>query len=200
MKFRLCRQVQSGRAYRGDSPQLCFGREKSRIGRDQSCHCHVRNRCHRESVLFADQRSYYPRDFSASICAKCYLWVPARIFRIPQMAAPCCKWLWTVGVGWIALRAILLLPAEHTSVLFPAEHKSIWSALSGSGCTDAASCTNALVLTVLALRIATYSAGANLCSRLQHSGPSEIVDAWFGRFRPLNVERASDRSGGEQDR
>jgi hypothetical protein len=110
------------------------------------------------------------------------------------------KWLWTVGVGWIALRAILLLPAEHTSVLFPAEHKSIWSALSGSGCTDAASCTNALVLTVLALRIATYSAGANLCSRLQHSGPSEIVDAWFGRFRPLTVQRAPDRSGGQEDR
>lgn len=120
------------------------------------------------------------------------------VYRRWQPAAA--KWLWTIGVGWIALRAILLFPVEHTSVLFPCEHKSIWSALSGSGCTDAASCTNALVLTVLALRIATYSVGANLCSRLQHSGPSEIVDAWFGRFRPLKVERAPDRSGGEQDR
>jgi hypothetical protein len=120
------------------------------------------------------------------------------VYRRWQLTAA--KWLWTVGVGWIALRAILLLPAEHTSVLFPTEHKSIWSALSGSGCSNAVSCTNELVLTILALRIATYSVGAIFCSRLQHNGPSAIVDAWFGRFRPLKVERTHDRSGDELDR
>src|ERR1700733_4673318 len=43
---RLSRQVRCGRAYCCDSQQLCFSREKSRIGRNPSCHCHVRNRCH----------------------------------------------------------------------------------------------------------------------------------------------------------
>ena len=54
-----------------------------------------------------------------------------------------------------------------------------------NGGIDAVGCRNWRVFTIPALRMVTYPAGAILCSRLQHNGPSAIVDAWFGRFRPL---------------
>jgi hypothetical protein len=113
------------------------------------------------------------------------------------------KWLWTAGVGLIALRVIFLQCTEHSSVLFPAERDSLWSAFSGTGCSggvNAVGCRNWLVFTIPALRMVTYSAGAILCSRLRHEGPSMMLDVWFGRFRPLKIERARDRSLGEQDR
>jgi hypothetical protein len=123
------------------------------------------------------------------------------VYRIWQPGTA--RWLWVVGIGWIVLGAMLLLPAENTSVLFRAQHVSLWSALSGTGCSagvNAVGCRNWINFTVPALRMLAYSAGAILCSRLKHTGSLPILDAWLGRFRPLKVQPTRNTSEHEQDR
>ena len=136
-------------------------------------------------------------DWLSVVCACLLGYVVYRLWR-PSIA----RWLWVAGIGWIAFRIILLLPAQHVSALFPAQHVSIWSALSGTGCSEgivAVGCRNWLQFTIPSLRIVAYSTGAIVCSRLQHSGPLPIVDAWLGRFRPLKIERPPNGSQNEQD-
>jgi len=136
-------------------------------------------------------------DWLSAVCACLLGYVVYRLWR-PYIA----RWLWVAGIGWIAFRVILLLPAQHVSALYPAQHVSIWSALSGTGCSEgitAVGCRNWLQFTIPSLRMVAYSTGAIVCSRLQHSGPLPIVDAWLGRFRPLKIERSPNGSQDEQD-
>ena len=101
------------------------------------------------------------------------------------------KWIWVIGVSWLAFRAIPLMFAEHTSA---------WSALSGSGCADTADgCMNWFVFTIPSLRLTAYSAGAALCSRLGHNDPHTIEDAWLGGFRRLPSPLSDNETSRKDD-
>src|SRR5271170_6257925 len=97
----------------------------------------------------------------------------AGVLCVPHMAAPYREMALDCGHWLVCTRRYAATAAEHTSVLFRAQHVSLWSALSGIGCSagvNAVGCRNWIHFTVPALRMVAYSAGAILCSRLQHTG------------------------------
>jgi len=74
------------------------------------------------------------------------------------------KWLWLVGLGWLAIGSVL---SAGQSSVFDSTAATVWRSIPGTSCVSdptGTSCTNFFVFTVLSNRAIFYSLGAICCA------------------------------------
>jgi hypothetical protein len=96
------------------------------------------------------------------------------------------KWIWIIAALWLLTRAFLLLSSGD----------SLWAQFSGVACSQgmgAMGCVNWFLFTIPFVRIASYSAGAWLCSRFGSHASSGIGNALLGNFHKHEWPSAEKR-------
>jgi hypothetical protein len=89
------------------------------------------------------------------------------VYRTRRVAAA--KWIWVAGVCLFSYGAIhFKLGQTPSSVLQPDQNHSLYWEMSGLGCrSDAESCRDWALYTLLFLRTLSYSVGAACCARFK---------------------------------